>query len=53
MSCWPRSESLLCELGARLCGDEPLANGLLEIDARQVAEWLADYRRQHEASKKT
>ncbi len=31
----------------KMRGDQALENGLLEIDARQVAAWLADYYRQH------
>jgi ATP-dependent helicase/nuclease subunit B len=41
--------ALLHELVDRMLSERALANGLLEIDARHVAAWLADYHRQHSA----
>jgi RecB family exonuclease len=41
------SLELLDELLASRQGQHPLANGLLQIDARHVAAWLANYHSQH------
>ncbi len=41
-------EALLAAMVARRRGERALENGLLELDARQVAAWLADYYRQHD-----
>jgi ATP-dependent helicase/nuclease subunit B len=38
---------VLAELLASMRSDRSLDNGLRKIDARQLAAWLADYRRQH------
>jgi ATP-dependent helicase/nuclease subunit B len=43
------SRELLDELMDTLQGERALANGLLEIDARHVAAWLARYHDQHNA----
>ena len=43
------SRELLDELLNRLQGEHALANGMLEIDGRHVAAWLARYHGQHHA----
>lgn len=43
------SRELLDELMNTLQGEQALANGMLEIDARHVAAWLARYHGQHGA----
>lgn len=43
------SQELLDELLNTLQGEHALANGLLEIDSRHVAAWLARYHGQHHA----